>query len=334
MPTLATELAVESSVLPIPFRHPRSSILILVLPLSLLGGAHAQAQNKGGRGVAATEPSVIEARRQFVRGAAFVKSAQWTEALEAFEQSSRLRPHPITTYNIAACERALGRYAAARGHFQTALDAEPRGELPESIRSEIKVYLAEIERLLVHVELKVEPAGTEVTLNGRPSRASGTLVLDPGTHIFSLSRKGYSNAFVTKTFKPGTREVLALNLDRLPAQLRVSSNEKEAVVKINRLDVGYAPVVVERPAGSYLVRVEKPGFVSYESLVGVNAGEAATIKAKLSPTPITQRWWFWSLTGLVVSGAVVGTYYATRSEPTPQRPAPDGGGLGWTIELR
>jgi hypothetical protein len=312
----------------------RSRALALVLPLSLLHGAQAQAQTNSGRGAAATDPSVVEARRQFVRGAALAKSAQWTEALESFEQSSRLRPHPITTYNIAACERALGRFTAAREHFHAALDAVPKGDLPESIRSEIKVYLGEIERLLAHVELKVQPADTAVTLNGRPSRSSGILVLDPGTHIFTLSRKGYSNAVVTKTFKPGTREVLTLNLDRLPAQLHVSSNEKEAVVQINRVDVGYAPVVVERPAGSYLVRVEKPGFVAYESVVGVNAGEAATIKAKISPTPITQRWWFWSLTGLVVSGAVIGTYYATRSEPTPQRPPPDGGSVGWTVELR
>lgn len=317
-----------------PFRPLRSRTLALLLPLSLLGSPPAQAQGKVSRGGAAADPSVAEARRQFVRGATFVKSAQWTEALEAFEQSNRLRPHPITTYNVGACERALGRYTAARGHFHAALDAEPSGELPESIRSEIKVYLGEIERLLVHVELKVDPAGTTVTLNGRPSPASGTLVLDPGTHIFALSRKGYSNAIVTKTFKPGAREVVTLNLDRLPARLHVSSNEKEAVVQINRVDIGYAPVVVERPAGSYLVRVAKPGFASYESVVGVNAGEEATIKAKLSPTPITQRWWFWSLTGLVVSGAVIGTYYATRGEPTPQRPAPDGGGLGWTVELR
>lgn len=316
------------------FRPLRPKALKLVLSLCCTLPCSAQAQSKAGRGAATNDPSVVEARRHFVRGTSFVKTAQWTEALEAFEQSSRLRPHPITTYNIAACERALGRYSAAREHLHAALDAEADGELPESIRKEIKLYLGEIDRLLVHVELKVEPAGTTVTLDGRPSRDSGTLVLDPGPHIFTLSRKGYSNAVVAKTFKPGTREALTINLDRLPAKVSVSANEKEAVVRINRIDVGYAPALVERPAGSYLVRVEKPGFSAYESVVSVNAGETASIKAKLSPTPITQKWWFWSLTGLLVSGAVVGTYYATRSEPAPQRPPPDGGALGWTVELR
>lgn len=311
-------------------------VLQLAVPCGSLSSAHAQSKATRAQAPATTNPSVVEARRQFVRGTTFVKAAQWTEALEAFEQSGRLRPHPITTYNIAACERALGRYTAAREHLKQALDVEGNvnGELPESIRVEAKLYLGEIERLLVHVELTVEPEGATVTLDGRPLQRSGTLVLDPGTHIFALSRKGFSNAVVTKTFKPGAREALTLNLERLPAKLSVSSNEKEAVVRINRIDVGYAPVMVERPAGSYVVRVEKPGFNSYESVVSVNAGETAAIKAKLSPTPITQKWWFWSITGLVVSGAVIGTYYATRSEPAPQRPPPDGGALGWTIELR
>jgi hypothetical protein len=48
---------------------------------------------------------------------------------------------------------------------------------------------------------------------------------------------------------------------------------------------------------------------------------------------VTVAEWFWTVAGVLVSGAVVGTFYATRSEPTPQRPAPDGGALGWAVEV-
>lgn len=304
-------------------------------------------------------PQVVAARDLFVRGTTLVRSAQWAEALDAFEQSVALRPHPITTYNIGACERALGRYTVARDRLQRALDADPEsGKLPESLRVEAKAYLSEIERLLVRVDLIVEPADASVTVDGRPLAAGtsedgpvvvagvlppgrgsalfggrGSAVLDPGTHLITLSRKGYSDQVITRTFKPGTRQGVMLNMDRLPARVQVSSNQARSRVRIDSFDVGYAPVNVERPTGTYEVVVEKPGFVSYESTIRVNPGEAADIEASLSPTPLTQKWWFWTAAGVLVSAAVVGTYYATRSEPTPERPAIDGGGLGWTVQV-
>src|SRR5262249_16858609 len=50
------------------------------------------------------------ARAAFVEGTTLVKNAQWAEALAAFERADKLKSHPVTTYNIAACERAMGRY--------------------------------------------------------------------------------------------------------------------------------------------------------------------------------------------------------------------------------
>src|SRR5438094_10672406 len=96
----------------------------------------------------AAEPDaarVAEARKLFIEGAALVKRAQWSEALAAFEQSARLRPHAITTYNIGACYRAMGRYARARETFGRALaesDASNH-QLPESLADEARAFAAE-----------------------------------------------------------------------------------------------------------------------------------------------------------------------------------------------
>ncbi len=104
-------------------------------------------------------------------------------------------------------------------------------------------------------------------------------------------------------------------------------------MRIDQSDVGLTPVDVVRPAGIYNVRVEKPGFSAYETTVNVNAGEAADIRAKLSTTPMTQKWWFWTAAATAVAGLVVTTYYLTRSEPAPERPPVDGGGLGWAVKI-
>ena len=312
------------------------------------------------KGRDAETPEVARARELFARGAALVRSAQWTEALAAFEESNRLRPHPITTYNVGACDRALGRYTVAQAMLERAL-AEEAGtaKLPESLRSEARTYLAELGRLLVHIQLTVTPSDAAVALDGRPlqttdrpdgskvlvagQRAGGRgealpatsveVLLDPGTHLITLSRKGFSDAVVTKTFGPGTHAALKLNLDKLPAILRVSSNQERSLVRVDRIDVGYAPIELQRPAGPYLIAVEKPGFSSYETRFKLNPGEEADIKATLSPTPITQKWWFWSAVGVLATGAVIGTYFATRTEPAPGRPPLDGGGLDWTVRV-
>lgn len=305
--------------------------------------------------------NVTKARALFAKGASLVRSAQWAEAQAAFEESNKLRPHPITVYNIGACERALGRYTVAAATFQRALTFPAAGgaTMSESLIAEARTYMAEIERLLVHVDLTVAPADAAIAIDGRPLEAVATkgerpllvagrrpsgrgeplpggraeVLVDPGNHLFSLSRKGFNDQVIAKTFQPGKRVTLELNLDKLPAQLRVSSNEERSVVRIDQADVGLTPVDVVRPAGIYNVRVVKPGFSAYETTVNVSAGEAADISARLSRTPITQKWWFWTAATAAVAGMVVTTYYLTRSEPAAQRPPIDGGGLGWAVRI-
>jgi hypothetical protein len=60
---------------------------------------------------------------------------------------------------------------------------------------------------------------------------------------------------------------LLLDLQRLPATIKVSSNVPNAVVFISGIDVGVAPVEVPRPGGTDSVTVRKRGYVAYSSSV-------------------------------------------------------------------
>jgi hypothetical protein len=313
---------------------------------------------------AAETPDVTKARDEFVAGAELVKKAQWAEALAAFERSAKLRPHAVTTYDIGACLRAMGQYTRARETFVRALaenDKSGATQLSESLVADSKGYIAEIDRLLATATVHLTPANAAIAVDGRPLEvvagattptlvagtlppgagtsppvASFTLVLDPGAHVVTLSRKGFADAIVNRTFSPGSTTDLKLELDRLPATMHITSNQPGAVVTVNGSDVGVAPVDVSRPAGSYRLVVTKDHFVTYESQVQVRAGEEANLEAKLfaESTSLTQRWWFWTAAGIVVAGAAVGTYFATRTSPTAERPALDGGGLGWTLKVQ
>jgi hypothetical protein len=307
---------------------------------------------------------VTKARDEFVAGAELVKKAQWAEALAAFERSAKLRPHAVTTYDIGACLRAMGQYTRARETFARALadnDKSGGAQLSESLVSDSKGYIAEIDHLLATVTVQLTPANAAIAVDGRPLEAqpgaptptlvAGTLppgagapppvgvfklVLDPGAHVVTLSRKGFADAIVNRTFLPGSATDMKLELDRLPATMHITSNEPGSIVTVNGADVGVAPVDVSRPAGSYRLIVKKDHFVTYESQVEVQAGEEANLEAKLfaESTSLTQRWWFWTAAGVVVAGAAVGTYFATRTSPTPERPPLDGGGLGWTLKVQ
>jgi hypothetical protein len=304
----------------------------------------------------ADDDATQQGRDEFVRGTEFVHHAQWSEALAAFERSAKLKPHAVATYNIAACERALGRYTRARHALEDALaqnDASQRTQLAESLVTEAKAQLTQIEGLLATADVTLEPANAAVAVDGRPlapSADGGTLVagmrlpgpgepppaakfklvMDPGVHVLTLSRKGYTDSVVNRTFAPGSTTALALVLDKLPSIFHVEADQANAVVTFAGRDVGAVPIDVSRPSGTYRVQVNKAGFLTYEAAVTSSPGELVNLRAKMAvkhPSVFT-RWWFWTIAGVVVAGAATATYFLVR-----QPPPPNGGGLGWSVPI-
>jgi len=352
----------------------RSALLGWMLGLTAIGVALTHAAPASSQEAKSGEPEapaneaanesseVVQAREAFRRGAHFVATADWSEALAAFERSAGLRAHPVTTFNIAVCQRALGQYLRARSTFHEALaqDEAAGGQLlSETLGGQARALIADIERMLVRVKVHLVPAGARITVDGRPLEASPKdgrhvllaglrppghgapapaerfeVVVEPGARVFSLTHPGVGDIVVKRTFAPGSTHDLDLELARLPASLRIESDRRGAVVTVGKIDVGVAPVRISRPAGEYDVVVRKPGFVTYETRVLLKPGGQANLRAKLpvvEPT-ITQRWWFWTAASVVVVGAAVTTYALTR--PDPERPAPNGGSLGWVVETR
>jgi hypothetical protein len=309
-------------------------------------------------------PDVARAREEFLRGADYVKRTQWADALAAFERSAALRPHAVTTFNIGVCERAMGRYVLAREAFTKALvdsEAATPHAMSDSLTTESRAYVAEIERALATATISLNPPTAAITVDGRPlathagieqppvllagvlapgrgtppPAATFRVVLDPGVHVITLSRVGFSDAIVNRTFAPGEAATLALTLDRLPATLRITSDPLGAAVALAGVDSGQTPLVLSRPAGNYHVLVRRSGYSPYEADVSTRAGESVDLRARLTieHVPLTRKWWFWTAIGAVVAGVAVGTYFIVR-EAVAQRPPLNGGGLGWTVPFQ
>ncbi len=332
--------------------------ILAICAFVLLFGRGASAAPPGPD--AANDADVQRARDLFKSGTDLAKKTEWAEALQAFEASAAIRRHAITTYNIGVCQRALGQYTKARDALQRSLDesAAHAGELPPSLAAEAKGYLTEIDGLLVHLDVTVKPADAKIAVDGRPLQAEGstspptlvvglaapgaaaalpadhvTMLLGPGTHLFTMARPGFAEVVVNKTFRPGEKTSLALSAEQLPATIKVSSNLDGAAVSLDGIDVGVAPVELSRPGGTYALLVRRDGFVPYKAQVKADPGAALNLSAELAPvsTPITKRWWFWAGAGAIVVTAVLVTFFVTR--PSPERPPVDGGGLNWALQV-
>lgn len=325
---------------------------------AVASAAHAQPSEPAPDAGAAVRD---RARGEFVRGAALVKEAKWAEALAAFEASFAMVPHPVTLFNVGACERATGSYARARRTLLAtrALDARgDSGALPDSARADLEAFLAEISAILVTVDVDLDPPTAAVAVDGRPLEETSAgavptltaglappgpgrpppsgrfrLELDPGTHVLVITRPGFQDVVRRETFSRGSPSRLELVLAKLDATLRVAADRERAAVAVDGVDVGVAPVELRRPAGRYHVVVRKAGYVTYETDAVLEAGGRVDLSAPLSEetTPLYKRWWFWAAAGGVLAAATTTTYFVVR--PDPERPPANGGGLGWVVRV-
>ncbi len=316
--------------------------------------AHADDTSRVDADAGADGPA--RARALYEAAVEHVRNARWYDALDAFERSHALRAHPTTTFNIASCERALGRLTRAKLALERALAEGESGPdtLPSALVAEAQKSRAQLDSLLVRVSVTVAPRAAVLSVDGRPllrlpDTSAGPLfaadvlpagpatslgldrfelLIDPGAHVVSVAVKGFADAVVRREFSPGAHAVLPLELARLPATLRVGASAPGAVVFLDEVDVGAAPVVLARPAGSYRLRILRKGYETYESRVALAPGEESSIHAVLNVerVPLTARWWFWTGIVGVVAGGTALSYALLR--PDAQPPPYDGGTSG------
>ena len=284
--------------------------------------------------VAHADDATTEAREAFRKGAELAKDEQWNGALVSFERSAALVPHPYTTYNIGVCERALGHYIRARNAFAS-VDGSP--DLPEAARTQVVAMLKEAKSLIATLDVTVDPADAELVVDGAPhavSSAHATLELDPGHHVFTLHRDGYGDAITPRDVRPSERGTLALSATKLPATIAITSSVPNAVVELDGLDVGVAPLTLERAGGPHRLRVRLPGYTPFETQTTLLAGRRIDVFAPLhaeKPSLFT-RWWFWTGAIALVATIAVVTWFIAA--PAPERPPVDGGGLGWGVRFQ
>src|SRR5579883_755987 len=177
-------------------------------------GTNATAAN------AANPAAGEEASNHFKRGLQLFDEGDYTLALVEFERAYQLAPNYRALYNIALVNMQLGRYSDAARTLEKYVHDGGDGITPARL-VEVKKMLAELKLRTATVDIGVNVAGAEVTLDGKPIDASsmhGPMMIDAGEHTLRATAPGYRAANKTMTLAGGDRASVRLDLVAVPVQ--------------------------------------------------------------------------------------------------------------------
>jgi hypothetical protein len=204
-----------------------------------------------------------EARVAFQSGVAAYAEQHYAEALEAFRNAYRIRPHPSVLVNIANCYVALNRPQDAISTFERFLNDPTVTPSPQQ-RTEIETALAEARRHLATINVLVFPPGAEVYLDGdlvgtAPLRRP--LQTGPGPHVIEARQAGGGTVQHQARVEGGGNVTLTLDIPRNRSFIGSVAPEVQPP----------APVAVTPPAPVVVVTPPAPVVVPPRPVVVVPA---------------------------------------------------------------
>jgi hypothetical protein len=145
----------------------------------------------------------------------------------------------------------------------------------------------------VRLEVKSEPSGAKVTIDGKEAGNTPLSLSDikTGRHQIRVVKEGYESYEVSVETGVGRKEVMA-NLKKVvrKGELLIRTVPTEATVYLNEKSVGTSPYEgIGLSPGLYKVRVVKEGYEPWEKDIAVEAGKKAEVIAKLEEIDWSKR---------------------------------------------
>ena len=152
----------------------------------------------------AVDPNAETARRYFEAGVAAMQREDWSEAVNGFENSLRLRRTASVSLNLGIARHRLGRLLEARAALNDFLEnATPAQHAQHD--AEVGRLVAEIGRRLGRIRLtELRPTSSSVTIDGQAAvlNDSREVTVNPGEHRLRAEAEG----FVTREETIGVAE--------------------------------------------------------------------------------------------------------------------------------
>ncbi len=292
--------------------------LSLVVPLLVVPCFATVAQGQRGRG------EEERARQHFETGAILYAQEDYEGALAEFEASHELRAVPVVQFNIAQTLRRLHRYSEAIEAYERYLHEAT--DLDRERRAAVRATIAELRRAVAPVTVETDVPGVEIRVDGRTAGVTPLaepLELAAGRRRIVAQRDGYVTVREELTVVGGEPATLSLRMppEDTAGRLTVRASVPDALVRIDGLDVGIAPVERRLGQGGHQVEVEAPGHETYRHEVVLGPRQERELFADLeTERAFYERWWFWTGVGAVVLGGVIVAIVASgggQADPVP-----------------
>lgn len=292
----------------------------LVFATALVFAATTEAQRRRSTR-ALQQPEFVDveaddpAREHFFAGVELYAGGDREGAVEQFVASFELRHEPVVAYNLGQVLKELRRYEEAVFWYRRYLAMTEHSEVRATVRKRrvVTSLVRRLQRALVELTIEVLPEGAEVRLDDRrvgTAPLEGPLLVSPGERTLRLSAEGYDT--LEERLQVRAREPLTLQFSLLPTRstLRVTTNLPTATIAVDGVPVGAGEVAQAVEQGSYVVEVNEPGYQPRRTAVQV--ADDTTLHLELQPEPLRayQKWWVWTIVGVVVVGAAAGTTVA------------------------
>lgn len=254
-----------------------------MLSRHLLFGTSALAAILVPSSAVAKEPSLRDslsgaAQQKFDEGARLYKAARYAEAREAFLAAHAASGDARILFNVAVCDKALGRYARALATLRKSL-ANPDRPLAAEYTQKASEAIATLSRYVAFVTVESSVDGAALSLDGEPLR-DNPVAVDTGEHTVSASKDGFDTATSTFVVKAGDapRVKLALTATTRPGEARISCPANvRCEIRVDDRLLGPAPVTLTAPAGSYVVKATVDGRSFSERTIDLANGKTVEV---------------------------------------------------------
>lgn len=241
-------------------------------------------------------------------------------ALAKFEQAYDESKDPRLLFNMAACAKALKRYARMQSLLERYLrEAEPT--LTPEAKAQGQDMLAAAKGFVSRVTLGTTEADADVLVDGElvgKTPLAQPLVLDVGPRRIDVRKQGFTPFTQTLVVKGGEEQPLPVTLVRESARIVVSAGENDTIA-VDGAVVGKARFAGTFPPGGHSVLITAPGRRPYRAQVDLAADGTRTLDVTLEKDGLPT--WAWIAGGaVIVAGAVVGGYFLfkPKDEQSPQ----------------
>ncbi|HEY8072837.1 MAG TPA: PEGA domain-containing protein [Labilithrix sp.] len=245
--------------------------------------AYAQAKRKPLR-----EQLPEEAKKPWDAAVELYKHGNWDGARTSFLAAYDLSKNPRVLFNVAVCEKNMGRYARAIDFYKREL-AEGKDLAPDE-QAEVRTQITGLEQFVATLVIDVNEPGADVYVDDQ--KVGTSPLKDPvsvqlGERRIRASKPGFADAVETRDLKGGSSATVALKLTPAQRTTLVKVNvvgPPAADVYIDNKLVGPAPYTgqVSVQADPHQFSAQSPGWVSALQPAIVREGEPLTLTLQLA----------------------------------------------------